>query len=135
MQILTKIWLVPKHFRWSNHPLFQILPWFWLIFISIMVLLPANKVTNIVMFDHFDKIIHFLVFFISIMLFSFRYKYTELHKFRLLSTSLFLIVYAVCLEYLQGAFSIGRSFEWADIISNSMGVLVGYRIAFILLQR
>lgn len=44
----------------------------------------------------------------------------------LLLISLFLLIYGVSIELIQHYFIPNRSFDWGDIIADTVGIVVGY---------
>lgn len=80
-------------------------------------------------FAHIDKIVHLFIYTV----FSFLWGMTFLKKRTFtFSNNVFLIVlsifFGIIIEILQGFGGFNRSFEWQDILANSIGVLLGYII-------
>jgi len=75
----------------------------------------------------FDKIIHFLLFFIQSFLISksiVSYQLNLINKYKFLIL-FFLILFAIIIEY-QHYFILYRTFDIYDMITNVMGVLTGF---------
>lgn len=99
------------------------------VIITISSLLPvvAFKDSQLTDVNHLDKYIHFILYFVwmvslgpSILPQLDRYKIGRIY----LPLSIFF--YSVLLEVLQKVLALGRSFEVLDIITNFIGVLLGY---------
>ena len=89
-----------------------------------LAILHFVKPPDVATFDsliHLDKLIHFLMFFLSSSWFALIYG--EKHKIILISS---LVFYGLFLELMQMQFFIFRSFEWFDWLADSMGVIVGF---------
>ena len=79
---------------------------------------------NVAIFDsliQIDKLIHFLMFFLSTSWFVLIYG--DKHKIILISS---LVFFGLFLELMQMQFFIFRSFEWFDWLADSIGVIVGF---------
>jgi VanZ family protein len=95
-------------------------------------LLPPKDFPQIPLFEGADKVVHFIMYFIFSILFSWSLK-TELNYFRLFFIIPVTIGWGILMEYFQQSMHIGRSFSWYDILANSIGVFVGiliYVLAF-----
>ena len=68
-----------------------------------------------------DKLIHFLMFFLSSSWFALIYG--DKRKVILISS---LVFYGLFLELMQMQFFIFRAFEWFDWIADTIGVIVGF---------
>ena len=69
-----------------------------------------------------DKLIHFLIY----CLITFFYK--QIYTNRKISLAIFFIAYGIGIEIIQGQTQY-RSFEFFDILANSIGTLMGLTIA------
>ena len=79
---------------------------------------------NVAIFDsliQIDKLIHFLMFFLSTSWFVLIYG--DKRKIILISS---LVFFGLFLELMQMQFFIFRSFEWFDWLADSIGVIVGF---------
>lgn len=72
-------------------------------------------------FEHLDKVEHLLTYFILMFWFAQLYKTKQSRLFFVL----FFILMGVTLEILQGLGQV-RFFEYADMLANSVGVLIGW---------
>ena len=89
-----------------------------------LAILHFVKPPDVAIFDsliHLDKLIHFLMFFLSSSWFALIYG--DKRKIILISS---LVFYGLFLELMQMQFFIFRSFEWFDWLADSMGVIVGF---------
>lgn len=89
-----------------------------------LTILHFVKPPDVATFDsliHLDKLIHFLMFFLSSSWFALIYG--DKRKVILISS---LVFYGLFLELMQMQFFIFRSFEWFDWLADSIGVIVGF---------
>ncbi len=73
-----------------------------------------------------DKIVHFVFYTVSSYLWIhalLRGKTSK--KATIMMVILSLALFGLTVEYLQENFTLGRSFEWMDVLSNTLGVLFG----------
>lgn len=106
--MLRKIWLP--------------LGWLWLALVFFLSLMPQPP--EPVSFDGVDKLWHTLAYALLMLWFCQVYV-TQISRIRLLSA---LLVMGVGIEVLQGM-SGYRHFEYADMLANASGVLVGWGLA------
>ena len=99
------------------------LPIYWA-FLTYMLLRPGveNK-EYFFMFPHFDKLIHFTIFFLLGFFFRVRFP-----KVSLLYYFLILVSYALLTEILQDTMNWGRSLELLDAVADTLGLLLAYYI-------
>lgn len=102
--------------------------------IAALSLLPTRDLPHIREFPGFDKLVHFTMYFIFSMLFSWALK-TELNY-----SWLFLIIpvtvgWGVFMEFMQLTMHLGRSFDVHDMIANAIGVATGIVLYLILTRR
>lgn len=76
--------------------------------------------------EHFDKAIHLIIYFIFVLIWA-----TYLFKFykKINYVNLFLallFIYGIVIEILQERFIPTRSFDFWDIIANTLGILIGF---------
>ncbi len=106
-------------------------PALWLALICYGLFLPAQKlpVKSFLHFPHFDKIIHFSLFFIFCLLLVRPFK--QLHCKYYLWAAIVSISCSALLEAIQHTFSATRSSDFFDFLANFSGVIVAlffYRI-------
>ncbi|HON52398.1 MAG TPA: VanZ family protein [Bacteroidales bacterium] len=85
------------------------------------------------LFKHQDKVIHSVLYGVLMILFLYNYSsYSQLQKRVFVYASVSFICISFCIEILQPILS-QRSFEFADILSNAIGLflgMAGYRLIF-----
>ena len=91
------------------------------LFIAILHFITPPEVATLDSLMQVDKLIHFLMFFLTTSWFSLTYG--DKHKIILISS---LVFYGLFLELMQMQFFIFRSFEWFDWLADSIGVIVGF---------
>ncbi len=90
--------------------------WVMIFLLSYFSLIP-NPPEFDVGFEYFDKVRHFIAYFILMFWFSQLYSTNRMRVFYLI----FLIVMGVVLEILQGLGGV-RYFEYYDMLANTLGV-------------
>lgn len=95
--------------------------------IAALSLLPPQDFPQLPLFEGFDKVVHFMMYFIFSLLFSWAMK-TELNYLRLLLIIPITIGWGVFMEIMQLEMHLGRSFDLYDILANSIGVSFGILI-------
>lgn len=95
---------------------------FWLLFIITLHVIPGSEFpkTSWLQGYHLDKLIH-LVMFIPL---SYGIALSIETKYRI-SPILFMIVFAMTLEIIQGTFIAGRTSDIKDFIADSLGIFLG----------
>ena len=91
------------------------------LFLAILHFITPPDVATLDSLMQVDKLIHFLMFFLTTSWFSLIYG--DKHKIILISS---LVFYGLFLELMQMQFFIFRSFEWFDWLADSIGVIVGF---------
>ncbi len=91
------------------------------LFLAILHFITPPEVATLDSLMQVDKLIHFLMFFLTTSWFSLIYG--DKHKIILISS---LVFYGLFLELMQMQFFIFRSFEWFDWLADSIGVIVGF---------
>ncbi|MBK7762443.1 MAG: VanZ family protein [Bacteroidetes bacterium] len=84
--------------------------------------LPGSNLPKLTIFEHFDKIIHFLFFFSFFIIWKLYYYKTNFNKYIILLISIF---YGIGIEIYQYYWVIGRSFDLYDIITDMFGAIAG----------
>jgi VanZ family protein len=97
--------------------------------ITISSLLPVvgfkdSQLTDV---NHLDKYIHFIMYFVwMVSLGPSIFPQLDTNKVGRVYLPLSVFLYSVLLEVLQKVLALGRSFEVLDIITNFIGVFLGY---------
>lgn len=94
----------------------------WSIVIGILCFIPGNELKEIeINIPHFDKIIHFGLFFIL----GLTIRGLQSEKNHELVINLFMVFYAMIIEVIQHNFVPNRSGDVFDFIFDVLGLLVG----------
>ncbi|MFT7230574.1 MAG: VanZ family protein [Bacteroidia bacterium] len=97
----------------------------WTLFIASSCLLPPSAFRSF-SFNTLlglDKIVHFVLYAIFILLWALAFRYISLkQKIALLLMG---ITYGVLIEVLQSTMAIGRNYDIGDIVSNIIGCVTG----------
>jgi VanZ family protein len=99
-----------------------ILSWLWFIIVTILSTLPGPYFPKINILN-LDKAVHMFMYFtfVSILLWS---MYFNSIKKAALKAFLMATIYSIIMEIIQGTVCIRRSFDWYDIIANTIGALM-----------
>ncbi|WP_018616017.1 VanZ family protein [Segetibacter koreensis] len=103
----------------------------WFIISIVLLTLPGNDLPHNSFFDlpFFDKYVHFGMFFLLTVLFSFPFYKLPAKPTAVISifykVSFFVILYGVIMEFVQKFFTFERSFDVVDILFDSLGSLAG----------
>ena len=100
----------------------------WIIFITLLTLLPGQAIPNISWdFISIDKTVHIVMFstLVFIGLLGVQYNGFKLGRLPKLTIMLGAILYGYILELLQ-SYIPQRSYDFADLAADSVGTLVGY---------
>lgn len=110
----------------------KLLAVFWNIVILVFCLINLSNINEVqkISIPNIDKIVHFIFYTTSSFLWSWALlnKKTPNYKLNLILIVLGLILFGLMIEFLQDVFPTKRSFEWLDVASNTVGVLVGTTI-------
>ena len=100
-------------------------PVVWLGFIIYASLAPSNEVPKFLFFHHFDKVVHFGIYFIfSILLIPVLVSKLNYTKSYLLS-GITSILTGILFEFLQQIMGHGRTASTSDALANSIGAICG----------
>jgi len=106
----------------------------WLGLILYASLIPSDKLPDIQLFKHADKVIHWCMYFGLSFLFVPAYLKKQNYKTSYIVAFIFALFIGILMEYLQPLISRGRSAEFADGIADGIGAISGI-IAYQLLFR
>lgn len=101
----------------------------WAVIVFIACSVPGNQVPDVSLINipHFDKIVHFILFFVLTILLVSEFNKLNLEKKTLsiayLWSSFISIGYGVAIEALQHFVFASRSASFGDVFANSLGVL------------
>ena len=105
------------------HNLFKILAFFWTLLIFYLCLEEAPSVPKIT-FQYKDKVAHFIFYFVLVYFWIKSFKNIRLNY--ILIILILAIVMGVTVEVLQENFTINRTFDWNDILANSLGATASF---------
>jgi VanZ family protein len=105
--------------------------------ISTLSLIPLGKI-SVGGFNPTDKMLHGFAYFILTLLWLFYYlmKKSGIHnyKWKFFNISALVIVFGMLIEVLQGVLTSYRQPDWADILANSIGVLIAFLFCIVFLN-
>jgi VanZ family protein len=106
-----------------GHNLFKIIAFFWTLLIIYLCLndvssLPKISIKNI------DKIIHFVFYFVFVFLWIKGMKSTSIYYFFIVVV--LAIFLGIGIEFLQKYCTPKRTFDWYDIVANSLGAISSF---------
>jgi VanZ family protein len=105
--------------------------------ITTLSLVPLGKI-SVGAFNPTDKMLHGVAYFILTLLWLFYYlmKKSEIpdYKWGFFNISVLVIVFGMLIEVLQGALTSYRQPDWADILANSIGVLIAFLFCVVFLN-
>lgn len=97
---------------------------FYIFCIISLSLLPPDDLPKIKFFEGFDKVVHFIMYFIFSLIYSW-YLYAELKAKKVYIAFNVAISWGIFMEIIQFEMHIGRNFSWFDIIANCIGAIAG----------
>ena len=83
---------------------------------------------DVISFTQVDKLAHFLMFFITMMLFMYVSK-------KWLVSAVSLLLLALVLEWIQMNYIINRSFDWFDWIADGIGIVLCFLLLPFLIDK
>jgi len=101
----------------------------WAAIIFILCAVPGDELpkTNAIQIPHFDKIVHYGMFFIMgiFLMAEFRIQ-TKLKRVTILIISILLIgIYGGAIEFLQQNYFVNRSGDYMDLLADILGSITG----------
>jgi VanZ family protein len=97
----------------------------WTIFIASSCLLPAAAFRSF-SFDtllELDKVIHFVLYAVFILLWALAIR--DISMKQKITLLLIGVTYGILIEVLQSTMALGRSYDIGDIVSNTVGCIIG----------
>lgn len=112
------------------HKTYTIFAFIWTCLVIALSLVDLSDVkTESIAIPHKDKIVHFIFYSVLTFLWSMAFNSSYKSKY---SQQLIIVVVCILLgmiiEVLQRYAGFNRSFEWLDIITNTIGAIFGYFI-------
>ena len=106
----------------------------YLTIVAFLSLLPPNDLPDIPLFPGADKIVHTCMY-LGLAWLACWSMHAEVKRKWYYIIILFSISWGVMMEIFQFLMHLGRSFEFYDIISNSIGTLIGVLIYILMAQQ
>ena len=107
----------------------------WNVLILIFCLINLSNINEVqkIRIPNIDKVVHFIFYTTSSFLWSWALlnKKTTTFKLNLTLIVFGLILFGLMVEFLQDILPTKRSFEWLDVLCNTLGVLFGTTIYLI----
>ncbi|HNX54970.1 MAG TPA: VanZ family protein [Prolixibacteraceae bacterium] len=100
---------------------------FLIVYISCIMalsLLPPSDLPHVKVFEGFDKVVHFLMYFPLAILLCWNLR-ADKHPKRIYLAIIFAVGWGLYMEFLQLTMHLGRSFSWYDELANLAGSLFG----------
>jgi VanZ family protein len=111
-----------KHLSERN---FLFLAIIWTVLITVASLVSSNNIPKVSLLGN-DKIVHFLFYFVFVVLWSFATVKSYLNiKYDLIIVA-FAILYGIIIEVLQSVLTKTREADLYDMFANSLGAIVGF---------
>ncbi len=102
--------------------------------VALLSLLPKSGLPPVHLFQHADKVIHAAMY--AGLAFLIFWNWSEFFSKRLKWLPLLIIVgLGTGIELLQEIPGIGRSFEWLDVLANTLGFIPGYGLHVLVKKR
>ena len=111
----------------SVNRLYALIAWVWTLLLATTCLLPPSSLKrfNLDSLLQFDKLLHAFVFYVLyIAWYSYFKRNNKLSTSLIVVLSIACIAYGLGIEFVQQTKLIGRSFEWADFIADTLGCLL-----------
>jgi VanZ family protein len=109
---------------------YRIFPLAWTLLIIILLSIPGSYVPGNGLFgiQHFDKVVHIILFGFNVLFWGFYYWSRQLAKLRIkkivIIITLLTIILGIAMEYVQLYFIPNRSFDGWDIVADIAGAVI-----------
>jgi VanZ family protein len=101
----------------------------WILFVLFLCTLPGNDLPADPLFEkiHLDKIVHFGLFAITVLLLCIGYYRQHKHISKLTFTVIAISAafYGLAIEYIQKYWAIQRGFDMSDVAADIVGAIAG----------
>ncbi|MDO5510034.1 MAG: VanZ family protein [Weeksellaceae bacterium] len=108
----------------AKNTLFKILFYAATLLVLVITLMPLSSdrpgFLQAILFEDIDKVVHAGIFFLLIILQRLAWPSSSIWP-----PIIALLVYGLCIEYLQHTLPTGRSFDWWDWIFDGIGIIFG----------
>ena len=109
----------------------------WALIVLVLTLMPGKAIPDVGFFNA-DKLVHFFIFGFQMILTSFALVKIARLKAKpenpVLFAGVFSVLFGIMIEFIQN-YVPGRSFSIADMIANTIGVILGYFTVRLLMRR
>jgi len=105
----------------------------YMILVAFLSLLPTNDFPQLPLFPGADKIVH-ICMYLGLAVLACWSMHAEIKRQWYFAVVFFAIGWGTMMEIFQFLMHMGRSFEFYDILANSIGALIGVSIYMILVQ-
>jgi len=106
-----------------GHNLFKIFAVLWTLLIIYLCLDDSPNVPQFT-FQYKDKVVHFIFYFVFVYFWTKSLKNKDINTLGLI---LFLaLILGITIEFLQENFTYTRTFDWYDILANSIGAVASF---------
>lgn len=105
-------------------PLLKAITFVWLILIALLCLIPQNDLPKVGLIPHLDKLVHFSLYFVLILLSLIIYQKSKIRSKIIVMTGIF--GFSLLIEIMQGILPFGRTFSLTDLLANLSGILTGF---------
>ena len=114
---------ITQHLLENN--LYKIFAIFWTLLIVYLCLDDAPNVPKFA-FQYKDKVVHFIFYFVFVYVWT---KSLKNKRFNYILIILFLaLALGILIEFLQENITLNRTFDWYDILANSIGTFASFII-------
>lgn len=103
--------------------LFKILTLIWLVLITLLCMVPQEDLPDAGGIPHFDKIVHFVLYFVLIFLSLFIFSGSKQPGKVIIVSGIF--GFSLFIELMQDILPFGRTFSFLDLLTNLIGILTG----------
>lgn len=97
----------------------------WTIVITVFSLITIGKIVDEVEVPFKDKIVHFLFYFVFVVLWYTYVKFKNIFKHKGLIVLLTAIVFGIVIEICQSTLTVARKGDPIDVLANSIGAILG----------
>ncbi len=103
--------------------LLKALTFIWLFLITMLCLIPQEELPDAGGIPHFDKFVHFVLYFVMAVLSLFVFSgYKPSHKIIIVAI---IFIFSLFIEVMQEIMPFGRTLSFTDLLANLSGVLAG----------
>jgi VanZ family protein len=104
-------------------PVLKVLTFVWLFLITLLCIVPQNDLPKVQGIPHFDKFVHFVLYFVLSFLSLFVFSGPKRRRKMILVSAIF--IFSLIIELMQGILPFGRTCSTLDMLANLIGILTG----------